>query len=97
MKPVKRIEIVIGAAHARGLTDALKRAGVPGYTLIRDVQGTGDRGDRGGDELTDVYRNCYLIVAAPEDVVPPLLEAVRPMLDRYGGMCLVSDGQLLRD
>ena len=96
MKEIKRIEIVIGAAHTPELVRTIKSAGATGYTLIRDVQGSGDRGDRAGDELSNVYRNCYLIVAAESDVAEKLLDASRPMLQRYGGMCLVSDAQWLK-
>ena len=57
MIAVKRIEIVIDAAHTPKVIRAVKAAGAPGYTLLRDVQGSGDRGDRSGDGLSNVYRN----------------------------------------
>ena len=96
MNAVKRIEIVIDAAHTPALLSALREAGAGGYTLIRDVQGMGDRGERSGDELTDVFRNCYVIVACAPDASTQIIEAVRPLLQRYGGVCLVSDAQWLR-
>ena len=74
----------------------VKRAGATGYTLIRDVQGFGDRGDRTGDELTNVYRNCYLIIAATESLTPTIVEAARPLIERHGGMCLVSDASWVK-
>ena len=95
MIAVKRIEMIIDASHTPLLIRALKAADAPGYTLVRDVQAAGDRGERGGDVLTNVFRNCYLIVAAPPDKVEAILDAVRPLLEQYGGMCLVSDAQWL--
>jgi len=91
MIDIKRIEIVIDAAHTPELVRAIKASGATGYTLVRDVQGSGDRGDRSGDELGNVFRNCYLIVAATASLTPTIVEAARPLLERHGGMCLVSD------
>lgn len=91
MKSVKRFEIIIERLHARDVTDALESAGVTGYSMVRDVIGTGDRGDRAGDELTDVFRNCCIIVAVPVEVANHVIEAIRPLLKAYGGVCLVSD------
>lgn len=96
MIDVKRIEIVIDAAHTPALLTILKVVGMPGYTLVRDVQGTGDRGERGGDGLTDAFRNCYLIIAVPEEAAEVIIESTRPLLERYGGMCLVSDAKWLK-
>ncbi|MEO0474713.1 MAG: transcriptional regulator [Planctomycetota bacterium] len=96
MIAVKRLEIVIDAAHTPELVRLVKDAGVPGYTLLRDVQGSGDRGDRSGDGLGNVYRNCYLVTAVPEDLAMTLAEATRPLLERYGGVCLMSDAMLLK-
>lgn len=96
MKPAKRLELVIDAAHTPALLNALREAGAPGYTVIRDVQGLGDRGERSGDELTDVFRNCYVIVACSEQVAEQIIPAVRPLLHRYGGMCLISDTHWLK-
>jgi len=96
MTTVKRIEIVIDAAHTPDLLQALRDASARGYTVIRDVQGTGDRGERSGDELTDVFRNCYIIVACEPETATQIVEAVRPLLRRHGGVCLISDAQWLR-
>jgi nitrogen regulatory protein PII len=96
MKPVKRIEIVLEASHTPALLRALAAAGAPGWTVVRDVQGMGDRGERGGDELTDVFRNCLVIVACPVETAATLVESVRPLLQRHGGVCLVHDAQWVR-
>jgi nitrogen regulatory protein PII len=93
---VKRIEIVIDAAHTPELVRAVKQAGATGYTLVRDVQGSGDRGDRAGDELSNVYRNCYLIIAADAALEGPIVDAVRPLIERHGGVCLVSDARWVK-
>jgi nitrogen regulatory protein PII len=91
MTPVKRIEIVVGAPELDRLTAGLEAVGVAGYTVVRNVAGKGERGERSENELTDVFRNTYVLVACQEEMVPRVVEAVRPFLRRFGGMCLVSD------
>lgn len=97
MKPCKRIEIVIETPMAQRLTQLLREAGAPGFTLIPEVRGTGDRGERRADELAGDSSNCLILIACDNQVaVDAILEAVRPLLTRSGGICLVSDAQWLR-
>lgn len=96
MKAVKRIEIVIDAAHAPDVLAALRGAGAPGYTVFRDVNGMGDRGVRGGDSLGNVFRNCYVLVACDPHIADQIADAVGPLLKRHGGIYLVSDAEWLQ-
>jgi nitrogen regulatory protein PII len=93
MRPVKRIEIVIDSLELAHLLKALEQAGVSGYTVIRDVAGTGDRGARAGDQLSDVLKNSYVITTCSEEQLQALVDEIRPSLKRFGGICLVSDAQ----
>lgn len=95
MTPVKRIEIVLEAAHTPHLLRELREAGVPGWSSIRDVRGFGDRGERSGDELAGVYRNTLTIVACPPEQVDELTRRIAPYLERHGGICLISDATSL--
>jgi len=97
MKPCKRIEIVIENSMVPRLTALIKQLGVDGYTLVPDVRGSGDRGMRRADELSGESSNCLVLIACDDHaLVDALLEAVRPLLARVGGVCLVSDAQWLR-
>ena len=91
MRPVKRIEIVADSLEMPKIVAILERVGVTGYTVIRDATGSGDRGSRAGDELTDVFKNSYVLTTCPEDRLDELVEAIRPVLKKFGGVCLVSD------
>lgn len=91
MRPIKRMEIVIDAADLTRLTRILEGHGVTGYTIIKGVLGRGESGMHNADDLTDVFTNTYVLVACDEDKVLPLVESLRPLLSRYGGICLVSD------
>jgi nitrogen regulatory protein PII len=97
MKTCKRIEIVIEKSMVPKLTASIKQLGLVGYTLIPDVRGSGDRGMRRADELSGESSNCLVLIACDDQaIVDALLEAVRPLLVRSGGICLVSDAQWLR-
>ena len=97
MKPCKRIEIVIEQPLARRLSQRLTELGAPGYTLIEQTGGRGDRGLRRADEPTGTSSNCMFVIACDDDeIVSRILEDVRKLLSRSGGICLVSDAQWLR-
>lgn len=95
MKPVKRIEIIIDAIDLKPCLRELEKMGISGYTVIRDVIGSGDRGSRSGDMLNDTMKNSYILIACDADQVQLVTDALRPKLKRYGGMCLISDAQWL--
>lgn len=96
MQPVKRVEIVTVAVERQGLVQKLKEIGITGYTILPTVEGFGDRGLRAGDELTDVFKNIYVLVACSEEQARAIAEAVRPILRKFGGICLVSDATSVR-
>jgi nitrogen regulatory protein PII len=97
MKPCKRIEIVIETPLARQLTELLRNLGAAGFTMIPEIQGSGERGVRRGDELSGDTSNCLILIACDDQArVDAILEGVRPLLSRSGGVCLVSDALWLR-
>jgi hypothetical protein len=97
MKSCKRIEIVIETPMVPALMGILQRLDVPGYTLVPDVRGAGDRGVRRGDDLSGESSNSLVLIACDDPaIVENLLEAVRALLSRSGGICLVSEAQWLR-
>ncbi len=97
MKPCKRIEIVIETPMVPSLIRVLEELDVPGYTLLPDVRGAGNRGERRADALAGDSSNCLFVIACEDqEMVDIIVEAVRPLLTRSGGICLVSDAQWLR-
>ncbi len=97
MKPSKRVEIVIEQQLASRMADLLVSLGVPGYTLIPNVAGRGDRGLRRADEPTGTSTNSMFIIALDDfDLIDKIVEEIRPILSRSGGICLVSDAQWVR-
>ena len=92
MKPCKRIEIVIENPLSRRVAEQLDDLGAPGFTLIPNASGRGDRGKRRADDPTGADTNCVFIIACEDPALAEkIVETVRPLLSRSGGMCLVSD------
>ena len=93
MQPVKRIEIIVDAPEVPALLAILQAHGADGYTIIRPVTGAGDRGERRDDEPGGGSANAYVLTASAPEKAADLVEAVRPVLKKRGGVCLVSDAQ----
>ena len=95
MKNVQRIEVIINAPHAPRVIDILASAGLRDYTVIRGASGSGERGLQRGDDITGVSNNVYILTTcAPEDL-DGVVEPLRPLLRRAGGVCLVSEARWL--
>lgn len=95
MNPVHRIEIVVEALHSPQVVDLLAKAGLKGYTLIPSVSGGGERGRRLSDDITGVSANNYILTTCPPEKLDDLAALLRPLLDRIGGICLISDARWL--
>jgi len=93
MTPVKKIEIIVDYLDLPLLVARLQELGIKGYTVIRDASGSGDRGTRAGDGLSGEFNNSYILIACSEDECARIVESMRPLLKRFGGVCLVSDAQ----
>ena len=92
MKPCKRIEVVIEEPMAPRLIELLRERGTKGYTAIPNISGEGDRGVRRADELAGDSSNTLFIIACQDmDEAESIVELVRPLIQRSGGICLVSD------
>ncbi|QDU65341.1 P-II family nitrogen regulator [Engelhardtia mirabilis] len=93
MQSVKRLEIVIGALQLKRVVQALQAAGAKGYTVIPGASGAGDRGIRWGDDPGGSSDNLLLICVVEIADEERIVGAVRPMLERFGGICLVTDAK----
>lgn len=93
--PMKRVEIVVDSLHLPRLLDVLRKAGVPGYTVLSGAEGYGDRGDQHADEVSGVSTNAYVMLAVSPQLLPEITAATKPLLRDYGGICLISDCQWL--
>ena len=95
MRPVQRIEVVINAPHAPRVIAILASKGLQDYTVIRGASGSGERGLQRGDDITGVSNNVYVLTTCEPEDLEEVVESLRPLLRRAGGMCLVSDARWL--
>lgn len=95
MENVVRLEIVVDAPHSGRVIEVLEEVGLTRYTLIRGAAGAGERGAQLGDDITGVSNNHYLLTTCPPDRLEAVSAALRPLLRRVGGMCLISEARRL--
>jgi nitrogen regulatory protein PII len=93
---VKRVEIIVDTLEAPNVLRLLSKIGVSGYSVIHDVTGKGGRGTRAGDELTDVFKNAYILIACSPDESERIADAIRPVLKRFGGICMMSEAEFVK-
>jgi nitrogen regulatory protein PII len=96
--PVNRIEIIASSQEAEKIIKVLEKVDAPNYTLIRNVIGKGDWGmvsddvNLGSSELGNIFIICY----CSQDTVKPIVENIKPLLNKYGGVCYISDAMEIR-
>lgn len=96
MHPVKRIEIISDSVELGKIVEGLVKAGVSSYTVIRNVGGKGIKGTTSSDLDMTMVENDYVLAICAPDQVKTVVENVRPILNRFGGICLISDAMEIR-
>jgi nitrogen regulatory protein PII len=92
---VKKIEIIANSFELPKILEGLDRSGVHGHAVIRNVAG---KGLRGGNEDLDMTMldNVYIIAFCMPDQLKPVVENIRPLLNKFGGTCYISDVMEIR-
>jgi nitrogen regulatory protein PII len=90
MNPIKRIEIFSDSFELGKILTSLKKAGVTNCTVIRHVSGSGVRGSM-GDDIDMLLENDYVIAFCLPEQVDAVVKIIRPILNKFGGSCYVSD------
>ena len=97
MHAVKRIEIIANSFELGKILDGLKKAEVPGHIVIRNVAGQGfGVGDRTEDLDMTMLDNVYIIAFCAPERIKPVVEIIRPILNKFGGACYISDSLEIR-
>ncbi len=96
MHEVKRVEIISDSVELGKIIDGLEKAGVSSYTVIRNVAGKGVRGTVFDDSAVTMLDNAYVIAFCNPDIVKPVIEVIRPILNKFGGSCWISDALEIR-
>lgn len=95
MHAVKRIEIIANSFELGKILDGLKQANVTGYLVIRNVAGQG-LGDGSEDLGVTRLDNVYVIAFCAPEKLKPAVEKIRPLLNKFGGTCYISDATEIR-
>ncbi len=93
MEQVKKVEIITNTLELERVLNILDKVSVSGYTIIKDVIGKGDRGRIINDLETQALTNGYVMAICTEDQEHKVVEAITPILKKYGGVCIVSDAK----
>ncbi|NCJ06697.1 P-II family nitrogen regulator [Synechococcales cyanobacterium C] len=95
MHLVKKIEIIANSFELGKILESLDKSGVHAHAVIRNVEG---RGLRGGSEDLDMTMldNVYIIAFCMPDQLKTVVGNVRPLLNKFGGTCYISDVMEIR-
>lgn len=95
MHIVKKIEIIANSFELSRILDGLDKSGVHGHAVIRGVAGKGLRG-AAEDLDTTMADNVYIIAFCMPEQIKPVVEHIRPLLNKFGGTCYISDVMEIR-
>lgn len=95
MHPVKRIEIIANSLELGRILDGLEKSGVHRHAVIRNVAGKGLQGEKEDLDMT-MLDNAYIIAFCQAEDVKPVIENIRPLLNRFGGNCYITDAMEIR-
>lgn len=95
MHLVKKIEIIANSFELGKILDGLDKSGVHGHAVIRNVSGKGLR-DGGEDLDMTMLDNVYIIAFCMPEQIKTVVENVRPLLNKFGGTCYISDVMEIR-
>jgi nitrogen regulatory protein PII len=91
MQAVKRIEIISDSVESHKIIKILESVGVLNYTVIRNVIGKGVRGTNSGDLDMSMLENDYVIAFFLDDKTKLLVDKLKPVTKKFGGVCYISD------
>jgi nitrogen regulatory protein PII len=95
MHLVKKIEIIANSFELAKILDRLDKSGVHGHAVIRNVAGKGLRGGAEDLDMT-MLDNVYIIAFCMPEEIKSVVENIRPLLNKFGGTCYVSDVMEIR-
>lgn len=90
MHAVTRMEIMSDAVELGKITTVLNAADRVTYSILRQVSSHGVHGESVEDSFIS-SENVYIIAFCPPPQVKGLLEEIRPILNKFGGACFISD------
>jgi nitrogen regulatory protein PII len=96
MQMVKKIEIIANSVEISKILDSLEHSGVHGHAVIRNISAKGLRGETNEDLDMMMDDNAYIMAFCLPDQIKPVAENIRPILNKFGGTCYISDVMEIR-
>lgn len=95
MHAVKRIEIIANSFERGKITAALEKSGVHAHAVIPNVAGKQLHAGKEDLDMT-MTENVYIIAFCSPELLRPVIESLRPLLNRLGGTCHITDAMEVR-
>lgn len=93
----RKIEVVVQAEDRQLVEGALKGAGLPGWTMIRDVAGQGHEGFHAGRTVFSDQSGLVMFVGvASREVVDAAAAALATVFRTHSGVLFMSDVDVIR-
>jgi len=96
MHLVKKIEIIAHSVEIHKILDGLNHSGVYGHAVFRNVSAKGLREAANEDLDIMMDDNAYIMAFCMPDQLKPVVENIRPILNKFGGTCYISDVMEIR-
>ena len=95
MHVVKKIEIIANSFELAKILDNLDKSVVHNHAVTRNVAGKGLRGTTEDLDMT-MLDNVYILAFCMPEQLKPVVENIKPLLNKFGGTCYVSDVMEIR-
>ena len=91
---MKRIDLFLSEREVDKVCKALRKAGAPGYSVMRHVTGMGVGGEISeAMDFSSFGANAHLIVFCEAELVTEIRAGLKPLFQRYGGVGFLSDAE----
>ncbi len=89
---MKRLDLIFSERELDAILEALEKADVPGYTVMKHATGKGPQTVVSEDmEFTGVGANAHVIVFCELEIINKIRENIRSILNYYGGVAYISE------
>lgn len=93
---MKRIDLFVSEREVTRVCKALRKAGVPGYSVMRHVTGMGLAGEiSDAMDFSGLGANAHVVVFCPPEQLESARTALKPLFEVFGGVGFVSEAEPL--
>jgi len=91
---MQRIDFFVSEREVDRVCEALRKAGAPGWSVMRHVTGSGEGGDISeAMDFSGLGANAHIVVFCEINQLESLRPLVQPILKRFGGVGFVSSAE----